>query len=77
MEGNSKKKKDKADPNPSQVFWFSLVKQKIPKELLGTPHPRASLKLRITRRYKMIAAVSSLAIFMILAYIFAFVLRMF
>jgi hypothetical protein len=77
MEGDSKKRKDKSDPNPSQVFWFSLVKQKIPEELLGTPSHRVSFKLRITRRYKMIAGASSLAIFMILAYIFGFVLRMF
>ena len=77
MGADSKKDKETPDANPSQVFWDSLVKQKIPKELLGKPRQRASLKLRITKRYKIIAAASSLAIFVILTYIFGFILKVF
>ncbi len=75
----NKRTSDASESNSSEdeVFWFSLVKQKIPNELLGTPRRRASLKLRITKRYKIIAAASSLAVFAILAYIFGFVLRLF
>ncbi|MDH5794467.1 MAG: hypothetical protein OEZ24_00015 [Candidatus Bathyarchaeota archaeon] len=77
MGADSKKNKDTPDTDPSEVFWDSLVKQKIPEELLGNPSRRASLKLRITKRYKIIAATSSLAVFAILAYVFGFVLRVF
>ena len=77
MGTDSKKNKDTPDENPSQVFWFSLVKQKIPKELLGTPRRRTPLRLRITKRYKTIAVASSLVIFAILAYVFGYVLRIF
>ena len=77
MGAESKKDKDTPDENPSQVFWDSLVKQKIPQELLGHPRQRASLKLRITKRYKIIAGASSLVVFAILAYIFGFILKVF
>lgn len=77
MGDDPKKKRAMSDTNPSQVFWDSLVKQKIPKELLGTPRKRASLKLRITKRYKTIAVASSFTIFAILAYIFGYILKLF
>ena len=77
MGAESRKDKDTPDEDQSQVFWDSLVKQKIPQQLLGHPRQRASLRLRITKRYKIIAAASSLAIFAILAYIFGFILKVF
>jgi len=77
MGAESKKDKDTPDEDQSQVFWDSLVKQKIPQELLGHPRQRASLRLRITKRYKIIAGASSLVVFAILAYIFGFILEVF
>lgn len=77
MGAESKKDKETPDENQSEVFWDSLVKQKIPQELLGHPRQRASLKLRITKRYKIIAGACSLVAFAILAYIFGFILEVF
>lgn len=62
--------------HPSQGFWFSLANQKIPDELLKKH--RVTLKLRkLTRRYGLAIAASSLVTFMLASYVFGRMLGIF
>jgi len=59
--------------HPSQGFWFLLANQKIPEELLKKR--RVTLKLRkLTGKYGLAIATSSLVTFAFLSFIFGRVL---
>ena len=60
--------------HPTQAFYFSLANLWIPRQLLGN---RVILISKMTRRYKIAAAVSSIATFAALAYAFGRLLGIF
>ncbi len=67
---------DDGHVHPSQGFWFSLANQKIPEELLKKH--RVTLRLRkLTRRYGLAFAASSLFTFVLMSYVFGRMLGIF
>ena len=62
--------------HPSQGFWFSLANLKIPEELLKKH--RVTLRLRkLTKRYGLAIAASSLITFVLMSYVFGRILGIF